>query len=589
LPAFKVLPISGHTPQVLRVLAEYYRNNASNVSVHDLCHTVALEHEYHPYRVAFLFQSTDELVEYIDMFLAGKEHPNIIVGSQISDIPSKIAFVFPGHGSEWLGMGLELMESESDFFAEILRCDLIVRQIMGWSLIEELSASPEMSRLEQVDVIEPAILAMQVALASLWRSWGVEPDGILGQSMGETAAAHVSGVLSLEDATKVICTQGQLLTRVSGQGTMLLVNLTIEETKALIADYPATVFIAISNSPTSIVLSGARACLEEIAAKLDYQEIFNHWVKADSAFHSPRMEPLLADFEKIINDIIPQPEKIPIYSSITTEPTSGLEFGATFWTRNLRSTVLFSETVQRLLLDGYNTFIEISPHPIISISIKESGHSNDREIMVLPSLRRHEPERFTLLRSLATLYTTGVKIDWLRLYPEGQRVLLPKYPRQHRLLDDDIFVVPVEKTSDEPIVEIWQSMASSERLLNIEIYLQKQVANILSIAVQDVGRDIPLSLLGFESTMALELQSQLERDLGTKLSATMTWNYSTISALTSYIAKKLGFAVPVDETLAVDNELHVDVAKDVEDDLLQILGALEMLSDEDLHDILTQT
>jgi acyl transferase domain-containing protein/acyl carrier protein len=265
----------------------------------------------------------------------------------------------------------------------------------------------------------------------LWRSWGIEPDAVIGHSMGEVAAAHVAGALGLEDAARIICRRSRLLRRTSGQGAMALVELSLEQAQEALNGYEDRVSIAVSNSSRSTVLSGDRTALEAIINRLDLQAVFSSWVKVDVASHSPQMDPLRADLLHALDDLQPGPVSIPIYSTLTGQAIDGLQLGAQYWVRNLREPVLFSTAVRRLLKDGHDVFIEISPHPILLPAIQQELQQLGHEGTVLPSLRREEEEQAVMLGSLGALYTRGCPIDWSRLYPTGGRcVRVPSYPWQ---------------------------------------------------------------------------------------------------------------------------------------------------------------
>ncbi len=615
----KILPLSAHTEDELCSLVKKYRDQVPQLSLSDVCYTASTcPHQQR--RLAVVFHSAEELVERLDDFLAGRDHPNIISASA-SSASRRIVFVFPGYGSEWLGMGLELMKQEPVFRAAVELCDQAASRYTGKSLIEDLSAPPDCAWLAQADVAGPILLAIQVALATLWRSWGVEPDAVVGQSLGETIAAHVAGALSIEDAARVVCHQGQLLARISGQGVMLLVNLSFQEAEKVIANCIESVAVAISNGPTSTVLSGARAPLQMIARQLDERGIFNAWVKADFAFHSPMMDPLLNDFRQMITGISPHPATIPLYSSITAVRAPGTQYDEAFWVRNLRHTVLFSKVIGQLLAEGYDTFLEISPHPIVSVGIEQAITFSRVPGIVLPSLRRQQPERLTLLRTLGQLYTLGAQVKWSSLCPSGARI---------SSLSENLYQVELSGlsegrlTNDETCAYMEQgkkpfrpqsfqdvhnpsamnlaglttssirktlsNLPPKEQLLLIEKYLRMQLARILHVASSRIERHTLFATLGFQSIMALELQLCLEAAFEIKFSPTVFWNYLTLEALTEHIAGKLSILAGITmkpESAAFQQESlsRVEVEA-IEDDLLQVLSLAEQFSDTDLSQIL---
>src|SRR5260370_1003809 len=192
-----------------------------------------------------------------------------------------------------------------------------MRPHAGWSLLEELGADDAHSRLDTIDVIQPALFAIEVALAALWRSWGVEPDAVVGHSMGEVVAAYVAGALSMEDALRIICRRSQLLRRVRGQGRMAAVELTIGDAQRALVGYEDRLSVAASNSPTSTTLSGDPAALEAVVGTLERRGVFCRLVKSDVATHNPQMAPLRAELLQLLGGLEPRPASTPIYSTVT--------------------------------------------------------------------------------------------------------------------------------------------------------------------------------------------------------------------------------------------------------------------------------
>ncbi len=411
-------------------------------ALQDICYTASVRRTHHDHRLALPCHSHAEMAESLGAFLQGEASAGLSSG-RVSGRERKLVFVFPGQGSQWLGMGQQLLEQQPVFRATLEACDQAMREHVDWSLLAELTADPNHSglahsRLDEIDIVQPAIFAIQVGLAALWRSWGVEPDAVVGQSMGEVAAAYVAGALSLEDAARVICRRSRLLKRVSGQGAMAAVELSLEQAEQALAGYEDRVSIAVSSSPTSTVLSGDPAALQEITDALERQDIFCRMIKVDVASHSPQMDPLGDDLSRELEGMQPLPASIPIYSTVTGAAQRGLSFDATYWMRNLREPVLFSAAVSQLLEDGHDIFLELSPHPISLSAIQQGLHHRGQEAILPPSLRREEDERATLLGSLGALYTAGQTVDWPRLFPAGAAcVSLPAYPwqREHFWLE----------------------------------------------------------------------------------------------------------------------------------------------------------
>jgi acyl transferase domain-containing protein/acyl carrier protein len=431
-----LLALSARSPAALRSLARAYQDflatPESASSLPDVCYTASVRLAHHDHRLALTGNSPAQLIESLEAFLRGEARPGLSSGRKLSSRRRKLVFVFPGQGSQWFGMGRGLLAQEPVFRAIIERCDQAMRPYGDWSLLAELTATDAaQSRLNEVDNIQPALFAMQVAVAALWRSWGIEPQAVVGHSLGEAAAAYVAGALSFEDAIRVVCHRSRLFKRTIGQGAMAAVELSIEEARRILVGCEDRVSIAVSNGPTSTVLSGDPATLAVILDGLQRRDIFCRMVKVDFASHSPQMEPLRADLMQALAGLQPQAESVPIYSTVTGQISHGLQFDAPYWARNMREPVLFSTAVQHLVEDGHDIFLEISPHPILLSAMQQGFHHFGQEAAVLPSLRHEEDERTVLLGSLGALYTLGYPIDWNLIYPTGGRcVQLPCYPWQ---------------------------------------------------------------------------------------------------------------------------------------------------------------
>ncbi|HKQ08266.1 MAG TPA: type I polyketide synthase [Blastocatellia bacterium] len=424
----RLLTLSSHTPAGLADMADTYRAYLANAeaTLEDLCYSANVRKTHHSHRLAIVAHSRAELSGHLRTFLDQRAHPALAVGdTRTASGVSRPVFVFPGQGSQWLGMGRQLLRQEPVFADALARCEAAIRQQVGWSLIAELSAEPADSRLGEIDVVQPCLFAIQVGLAQLWRHWGIEPHAVVGQSMGEIAAAHVAGALRLEDATRIICRRSRLLKRMSGRGAMAVVGLSFEETQAALAGFEDRLSIAVSSSPTSTVIAGEPAALQQRLDTLKRAGVFCQPVKVDVASHSPQMDLLRADLLEALAGIEPRPATIPLYSTVTGGPAHGLMLDADYWAANLRQPVLLSKAAQALLADGYDTFIEISPHPLLSGPLQQAAQHSQRQALMLASLRRDENERAVMLASLGALYAAGREVSWEHLHADGGRFVQP--------------------------------------------------------------------------------------------------------------------------------------------------------------------
>jgi acyl transferase domain-containing protein len=432
--SFHVLPLSARSSEALRELAGKYLGLLSRQAPapRDLCWAAGTRRSHQEYRLAVTGSSPAELSAQLQAFLQGESAAGLSTGYTVAGERRKIVFVFPGQGSQWPGMGRTLLAREPVFRAAIERCDEEMRPYLGDSLLEALVSGSEKLPLERIDILQPALFAFEVALAALWRSWGIEPDAVLGHSMGEVAAAHVAGVLSLPDAVRVICERSRLLRRVSGKGAMAVVALPLEAMRQELAGYEDRVAVAVSNSPASTVLSGDPAALGELLGRFKARDIFCREVKVDVASHSPQMDPLRGDLLESLASVRAQAASVPFYSTVRDCFLEGPELTGPYWVDNLREPVLFGSAVRALLARGHELFVELSPHPLLLTPIEENLHATGRKGLALPSVRRDTLEQGTLSSSLGALYALGASVDWTKQARGTRFVRLPAYPWQRQ-------------------------------------------------------------------------------------------------------------------------------------------------------------
>nr|WCO03998.1 AjuE [Cystobacter sp.] len=425
-----VLPLSARNEEALKALAGEYVKGLEEQGapgVEEAGYTAAVRRAHHEQRLAVVGASREEWTEKLRAWLRGEERPGLAAGKVEEGRRGKVVFVFPGQGSQWEGMGRELMGKEPVFRQAIEACDAALKRHVKWSLKEVLEKG---QGLEKVEVIQPALFAVEVALAALWRSWGVEPDAVVGHSMGEVAAAHVAGALSLEDAARVICERSRLVASTSGKGGMAVVELGAEEAEKRIAGKGGRVSVAASNGPRSTVLAGEKEAVGEVLKELEGEGKFCRWVKVDYASHSAQMEALKPELMRVLGSVRPKAGNVPIYSTVSMKAGNGADFDASYWVRNLRERVRFAEVVKKLKEEGHGLFVEMSPHPILKNEVEGSAGGG---VVALPSLRRGEPEKAAMLGSLGALYAAGHEVDWTKQHPQGGRfVALPTYPWQRQ-------------------------------------------------------------------------------------------------------------------------------------------------------------
>jgi acyl transferase domain-containing protein/NAD(P)-dependent dehydrogenase (short-subunit alcohol dehydrogenase family) len=306
--------------------------------------------------------------------------------------PDGVVFLFPGHGAQSAAMGKELL-SDPVFREAVAACDAAFSRLGGSSVIEALSSD---SSLDRVEVIQPALFALGVGLVALWRSRGVVPEAVVGQSMGEVTAAWASGALELDQAAAIVHHRSRLLSRVEGQGAMLMIELSREETKAYL---DPSLSIALSNGPRSTVVSGAPPAIDALRARLEAAKVFHRRVSSSIAFHSSEMDPLVPELRSALGDLRPRASAITQWSTITASKIAGGQLDAHYWARNLREPVELSSTIEALVREGFRRFVEISPQPVILPAIDPLIRGS----VAVATLRRGRPARETFERAAALL------------------------------------------------------------------------------------------------------------------------------------------------------------------------------------------
>ena len=433
-----LLPLSARSAAALTEQARHFSEFlavplSEPVAWQDILHTLAVRRDHHDFRLAIVVQSPEQAVAGLNAFVRGQNQPGLVSGRKTPGRRSKLAFVFSGQGPQWWGMGRQLLEGEPIFRAFIEQCDELLRaQGASWSLLGELLADESNSRLGLTEFAQPALFALQAGLAELCRSWGIIPDAVVGHSLGEVSAAYVAGVLSLEDAVRIIYHRGRLMQRAAGPGRMAAVALGAAQVREALNDCAAGVEIAAVNSPESTTVTGDRGALEAMIESFKRRGVQTAMLHVDCAFHSIQMAPARRELQEILAGLEPRPAAIPLYSTVTGTQSVGADMDAAYWGRNVREPVLFADAIARLVETHHDVFFEIGPHPVLASAIGQLLRQHNQEATILSSLRRNEQDQAGLLSALGALYARGYTIDWQSLYPSGRCVRLPAYAWQHQ-------------------------------------------------------------------------------------------------------------------------------------------------------------
>ncbi|MDB5771573.1 MAG: zinc-binding dehydrogenase family protein [Burkholderia sp.] len=432
-PATCILTLSARSQAALSGLASAYLRRLSQPdapSLRDLCYSAAMRRGHYEQRVALAADSREELARQLRVFMERGAGPGIAVGS-VGVTGQRPVFVFTGMGPQWWAMGRELLQSEPVFRRIAEECDALFKGLSGWSVLDEMMADEERSRIRETQISQPANFIVQVGLAALWRAWGIVPGAIVGHSVGEVAAAYVAGVLSLEDAILVSYHRSRIQKKAAGLGTMLAVGLSAADAVSYLARFPDSVSLAAANAPTAITLAGDAACLQQIAKELKEQGVFHRFLVVEVPYHSPMMNSLQPEILDALKGLKPRPAAIPLYSTVIGDRARDCAYDATYWCRNVCEPVYFEHAMASLVRDDYRVFLEVGPHPVLATSVKECLAHHGVHGVTMPSLRQGKPERATLFGTLAGLYVAGVTIDWNKHFPaEATYVKLPAYPWQ---------------------------------------------------------------------------------------------------------------------------------------------------------------
>jgi epothilone polyketide synthase D len=430
-----LLPLSARNTDALRGLADKYvtylaeGGEGRGHPLSDICYSAAVRREHHECRLGVTGTTHDELAGELRSYLEGKAGPRLHSPAEGTRGTLPVVFVFPGAGAQWAGMGCELLQVPA-FRAAITDCDSAIRAEAGWSVIDRLTAADE-SALTGANVIQPTLWAMEVALAALWQSWGVQPDHVVGHSMGEVAAATVCGALSLPDGAAVICRRSSLTASIAGRGAMVLTELSAQDAEREISGYPGLVSIAAINGPASTVLSGDPEAIEKIGASLAGRDVFCRAIPIDFASHCPQVDPVCEPLREALRKLCPVDGTIPLYSTVLGEPVPGHELTADYWVRNLREPVRFDPVLQRLLAGGPAVVIEVSPHPVLKVPMTERAGGLGHGATIVASTVRGEPERASMLDATAAVYAAGQQLDWKQVcHPAARYVRVPGYAWQ---------------------------------------------------------------------------------------------------------------------------------------------------------------
>ncbi|MGW4128446.1 SDR family NAD(P)-dependent oxidoreductase [Amycolatopsis japonica] len=406
--------LSGASPEAVRAQARRLKEfveTRPEMKVADLARSLAETRALLPSRAVCVAGSIGDLSEKLEACDVGS-----------ADVVGRVVCVFPGQGAQWAGMGRALLDSSRVFRDSMLACSRALERLVDWDLREVLADEVMLAR---VDVVQPASFAVMVSLAAVWRSLGVEPGAVVGHSQGEIAAAHVAGILTLDDALRIVVRRSAIIARgLAGHGEMMSVSASETRVREMLAD---TVSLAAVNGPESVVVSGEPEALAALAENCAALGIRTRAVPVDYASHSPQVDAVHDELLQALADVRPTAGTVPLYSTVDGCWAGGAGMDAGYWYRNLRQQVGFASAIRALVDGGYDTFVEVSPHPVLATAIEDIvGDAT----VVTGTLRRDDGDWARVLTSAARLHVRGVPVRWE--LGHGPRIDLPTYPFQRR-------------------------------------------------------------------------------------------------------------------------------------------------------------
>ncbi|MDT0317188.1 type I polyketide synthase [Streptomyces millisiae] len=442
-----LLVLSARTRPALAELAERYRESlvagqgtGAAAGWPAVAWHAATRRTHLPERLAVTAPSADRAAELLAAAARGEQHRELSVGRVVPGDRRRLVLAYSGQGSQWAGMGVDLL-SEPVAGDVLRRCDELVRDLAGWSLLDELRAPAASSRLADTAIAQPGIFAVQAALTELWRRWGISPDAVVGHSVGEVAAAHAAGALTLEQAVSVVVRRGEVMASTRGSGAMVAVGLSAESAAELIEPYGDLLSLAAVNGPGSVVVAGDPAALADLEPLVRGRRA--HWarIQDEYAFHTPRMLQARPELLRALDGLTPAAPAVPVFSTVTGEPAGPGSFDAAYWAENMVRPVRFADAL-RAAADpkAHHVVLEVGPHAVLGSAAAQSLGDRCAAVTTVASQRARRDGRATLLTAAGQLHVLGYELDHRALFGAGGteapggvgrgRVSLPTYPWQ---------------------------------------------------------------------------------------------------------------------------------------------------------------
>ncbi|MFE4357751.1 SDR family NAD(P)-dependent oxidoreductase [Kitasatospora sp. NPDC056800] len=417
--------LAGRTEAAVRAqagrLAEHLDTHPALAAV-DIAHSLATGRSAFPHRAVVVGADRAALAAYA----AGQDPAAVVAGT--ADVTGRTVFVFPGQGSQWVGMAVELLDTEPVFAARITECADALAEFTDWNLIDVLRGADGAPGYDRVDVVQPALWAVMVSLAALWQAYGIHPDAVIGHSQGEIAAATVAGALTLQDGARTVALRSQAITAIAGNGGMVSIAQPAQDID--LTPWHDRISIAAVNGPSSTVVAGDADALDELVEHFTTDGIRARRIPVDYASHSAHVERIQDELLTLLAPVTPRGADIPFHSTVDSRWLDTTTMDAAYWYRNLRRTVRLEEAVRALLAEGFTTFVEISPHPVLTPGLQETLDETAAPTVTCGTLRRDHGGPTAFLASAARLHVRGVPVDFSPALAGARRVDLPTYPFQ---------------------------------------------------------------------------------------------------------------------------------------------------------------